>query len=79
VAAALLALLPLQMLRIAWATRRTRASWQDCAAWGFHCAFGKIPQAIGVLRFHHARMRGRAVRLIEHRAPSADASRRGRS
>jgi GT2 family glycosyltransferase len=65
-----LALYPLNALRIAIATRRRGVHWRDAAAWAASCAVSPLPQAIGALQFHLDRVRARRPRLIEYKRPS---------
>jgi GT2 family glycosyltransferase len=63
----LLALYPLQMLRLA--LRPQPAAREAGAVWGraFFLVAGRFPEAAGVLLFHWRRLRGRVSTLIEYK------------
>ena len=62
--AALLALYPLQVVRLALRGKRSaRENWLR----GLFLVIGKFPEALGVLRFHARRALGRQARLIDYK------------
>ncbi len=62
--ALLLALYPLQIVRLAWRGRRSRwANWLR----GLFLVIGKFPETLGVLHFHVHRALQRQSRLIEYK------------
>lgn len=55
-----------------WRARRYRMevcgdSADDASFYATYCVIGKLPQALGVLRFHSDRVRGRQSQLIEYK------------
>jgi GT2 family glycosyltransferase len=55
-----------------WRARRHRIEVcgddaQDATFYAAYCVVGKVPQALGVLRFHSDRVRGRQSQLIEYK------------
>lgn len=60
---ALIAIYPAQVLRLALRGGLDRQAW-DAA---LHAVIGRFAEAVGVLRFHFGRLRGRRSRLIEYR------------
>jgi GT2 family glycosyltransferase len=58
------ALYPLQILRIAW---RTRRPWHDALVYGVFCVLAKLPEFIGICRFCFSQWRGRRAKLIEYK------------
>jgi GT2 family glycosyltransferase len=67
----LLAPWPLQMARIALRSRRAGLGPRVAAANGALLMLGKIPEFLGVLRFHRNRLSGRGSTLIEYKGPAA--------
>lgn len=65
-----LLLYPVQWLRI---FLRARSAFGTCAArrYAFFIVIGKIPQAIGQLKFHLNRYRGKSSRIIEYKGATA--------
>ncbi len=52
--------------------RRVRLSgWSrsDSAAYGVHCMAAKVPQGIGLIRYHYGQATGTAPKIIEHKRP----------
>jgi GT2 family glycosyltransferase len=57
------------MMRIAlYRRRRFGDPWPDALAYGLFTMLGKIPQLLGVLRYHRSRRQGRSARIIEYKA-----------
>jgi hypothetical protein len=69
-AAMILCAFPLQVIRIAIRTRRRGRKMNFSLAYGFLVMLAKWAQLIGQFRYIVDRRRGRAVRLIEHKAPA---------
>jgi glycosyltransferase involved in cell wall biosynthesis len=69
VAAALVCVWFLQVLRIAMKTKRPGRTLKFSLAYGFLLMLGKWAQLIGQFRYVLDRRRGRQARLIEHKAP----------
>jgi GT2 family glycosyltransferase len=65
-AAALLALWPLQALRVA-RSLPPRFGRADGLLWGASCMVSQVPKLQGTLRFHANRLRGRRQRLLEYK------------
>ena len=58
---------PLMVLKIGIGQRRRGRSWFDALLFGANCIKAKVPQALGVLRYHLARLRGRRNTIIEYK------------
>lgn len=63
----LLGLYPLQAVRIAQGTRRRGFQARDSWAWGVSCSLSKIPEAVGIGRFHLDRLRKQRPKIIEYK------------
>jgi GT2 family glycosyltransferase len=63
----LLALYPLQVLRIHRAGRRRGWSRRDAALYAVFAVLSKFPGLAGLLEFHMRRWRGRPMAIIEHK------------
>jgi GT2 family glycosyltransferase len=63
----LLAAYPARVLRIA--KRFERAGWskQDARLWAANCVAASVPEAVGILKYHLDRVRGRKAHLIEYK------------
>ena len=71
VAAGVVALLPLaQLARIGWREARLRPA-RDAFTWALFLQLDKPPHALGIVRYHWARWRGRRTRLIEYKGAEA--------
>jgi GT2 family glycosyltransferase len=69
---------PYVAARVAADTRRRGFSWLHSATWGVSCALSQFPEAVGVAQFHLDRLRGRAPKIIEHKAPASTSRRNER-
>lgn len=69
-ALALLAGYPLLTGRIYRHMRRARATHADSLAYAAFCTLSKFPGAIGVGKFHYARLAGKQRRIMEYKQPS---------
>nr|WP_254602596.1 glycosyltransferase family 2 protein [Sphingomonas bacterium] len=70
VAAGVLALLPLaQFVRLGRREARLRPV-REALVWSWFLMLDKPPHALGIIRFHLARWRGRRVELIEYKRPA---------
>ncbi|MEZ6140055.1 MAG: glycosyltransferase family A protein [Zavarzinella sp.] len=58
---------PLQVVRIAQRTRKRGYSIKISLAWGISCILDKLPQLIGVLKFHRNRLFSRQATIIEYK------------
>ena len=65
-----LAMLPLQMLRLAVQVRRRAPDWKTALAYGVLTMIGKWANLLGQWRYLRDRAAGRNTRLIEYKAPS---------
>ena len=63
----LLGLYPLQVARVAAMARRRGWSSRESAWYGLFTVAGKIPEALGALRYGWERLRGVAPRLVQYR------------
>jgi len=63
-------LLALQWLRVAWRERRVRP-WREALTWSWFLLLDKPPHALGIARFHLARLRGRRTAIIEYKERAA--------
>ena len=70
VSLALLALLPLQILRIGLRRPRPRYGLRHNLLYAGNCVLSKFPHLAGMLRFHFGRWTGRRSRLIEYKGAS---------
>ncbi|MGE0790026.1 MAG: glycosyltransferase family 2 protein [Sandaracinaceae bacterium] len=66
-----LARYPAVAVRTAMSTRAKGFEWGHAIAWGVSCAAAPIPEALGVLKFHADRIRGRAPKIIEYKGGDA--------
>lgn len=66
----LLGLYPIQAVRIAQGTQRRGFRARDAWAWGVSCSLSKIPEAVGIGRFHLDRLRKRQPEIIEYKGDS---------
>lgn len=66
----LLAAYPLQMARTFQATRRQGFDSRDSALWGVSCTAAKIPEAIGVMKYHLTKLLRRRPTIIEYKGQS---------
>jgi GT2 family glycosyltransferase len=63
----LLGLYPLQAVRIARDSQQRGLSPTDAWAWGVSCALSKIPESVGITRFHLDRLRQKKPAIIEYK------------
>jgi len=68
--AIVVAILPLQMLRVAIRARRRLPDWRTALAYGFLTMIGKWANWIGQVQYGRDRRAGRNTRLIEYKAPA---------
>jgi len=66
--AALLAVWPLQALRVARAMDGARFAWRERLLWGGSCMVSQVPKLWGTVRFHANRLRGRRESLLEYKS-----------
>ncbi|MBC8132295.1 MAG: glycosyltransferase family 2 protein [Deltaproteobacteria bacterium] len=63
----LLAAYPLQMARTFRATRRKGFDTRYAALWGVSCTAAKIPESLGVIKYHLNKLRRRRPTIIEYK------------
>jgi glycosyltransferase involved in cell wall biosynthesis len=66
----LLAMYPLLAARVRGHGRRRGMNNADARSWAIFIVLGKIPQALGQLKFHLRRLLGRRPQIIEYKTPS---------
>lgn len=62
---------PIQMARIARYRRQLGDSATDAWVYGFFCVLGKLPEALGVLKFHWEHLMGRRAKIMEYKGEGA--------
>lgn len=67
----LLAAYPLQAWRTFRGARRRGFTGRESVIWGLSCTMGKVPQAVGALKYQVDRLKHRTPTIIEHKGPSA--------
>lgn len=65
-------LIPLQAARIARNARRRGLSLEDSVAWGVSCTVAKVPEAVGIAKFHVDRLAKKRPEIIEYKKPVGD-------
>jgi GT2 family glycosyltransferase len=65
-------LYPLQAVRIARDAHRRGLSLEDAIAWGISCAASKVPEAVGIAKFHADRLAQKRPEIIEYKGPSSN-------
>lgn len=65
-------LYPLQALRIARDARKRGFSLEDSIAWGLSCAASKVPEAVGIAKFHRDRLANKRPEIIEYKKPESN-------
>jgi hypothetical protein len=66
---ALLAAYPLQAVRTFKHSRQRGLTTRESVYWSASCAMSKFPEALGVLKYHHDKIRRRRPTIIEYKEP----------
>lgn len=67
----LLAAYPIQAWRTFRGARRRGFTSRESVIWGLSCTMGKVPQAVGALKYQVDRLKRRTPTIIEHKGPAA--------
>ena len=66
----LLAAYPAQAYRTFKGARQRGLTARESAWWSASCTAAKLPEAIGILKYHHDKIRRRAPTIIEYKQPA---------
>jgi len=66
----LLAAFPLQAVRTFQGARRRGLTPRESLCWSASCTAAKVPEALGILKYHSDKIRRRQPTIIEYKQPA---------